>query len=158
MLASYKRQQDSTPRYQQSADEARTALQEQKDALERSRIQNLLEQCADTREVRMRYLVAFMAREDHINELRQWESDHCKHVDNSVAVIRTVQDSNGEYHTVEGRDRGVDYTCNAALPAEIKGRSAFSMTPGAFPEDAKRCKDLDIAASPIASKFWSDQQ
>ncbi len=108
----------------------RARLQERESALAQRREQAAKAvdaDCSSDRDARMREV---QRREDsiaHVNELIQWEIDHCKSVDNSKAVVRTVQDSRGVYHMVEGRDRGVDRVCDAKPPAEIAKVPADSL-------------------------------
>lgn len=75
--------------------------------------------CAADREARMRAVKTFNDQMDLKDAAHEWWYDHCKSIDNSVAVTRVVQDSRGEYHWVEGRDRGVDIVCDAKTPPAI---------------------------------------
>lgn len=85
----------------------------------------------------------------HIKELMQdWEAEHCKSIDASKEVTRVVQDSRGEYHTVAGRDRGVDLVCDAKKPEPLAAaKRAHWMIiyrpPQAMWKELNRCESVD---------------
>lgn len=120
--------------------------------------QQTLDTCAANRDERMKELAAYLERREHIEQLREWESEHCKTVDKSKPVVRRVKDSRGEYHLIEGRDRGVDRICNTTPPAEIRSTSARDLSVGQPPyrPEAMACRESDVASSPVAAKYWSE--
>jgi hypothetical protein len=108
--------------------------------------------CASDRPERMQEVKRRDESLAHVNELIQWEIDHCKSVDSSKPVTRFVQDGRGEYHTVAGRDRGVDRVCDAKLPAEIAKGPAGSLPvyriPKAVEKRIDHCASWDEKAAP----------
>jgi hypothetical protein len=113
--------------------------------------------CESGREERLRIMAEHMAKVDRIAELREWEEEHCQIVDRSKPVVRVVKDSRGEYHTVEGRSRGVDRDCDAKPPADIATRWARNLTPGQFPLSTAQmaCQREDEAGSELAVRFYA---
>ena len=115
-------------------------------------------ECDASRSERETQLQASLARWQHKADLIGWEAQHCKNVDASVAVRRVVQDARGEYHTVEGRDRGVDRVCNAPKPTEIEHVSADALSAPAPAASLtnRACRSSDVEASELFKTFWTE--
>jgi hypothetical protein len=97
-----------------------------------------------------------MASLDRFNSLMSWENDHCKMVDNSRAVVRVRQDSGGEYHAYEGRDRGVDRICDAKLPKDLEHTWARNIPVYKSTIDFRDCRVKDLRESAVAREYWAD--
>lgn len=114
--------------------------------------------CRETRPRREAEMKKRLDSVAHVNKLIDWEDDHCKTVDNSVPIIRTVQDSRGEYHQVEGRSRGVDFICDAKRPAEIAHRDPRKLyvyeVPPEVDKEIDYCKESDISAGDLGRAYW----
>lgn len=153
MVAKHKREAEPDDSYERRERDHKAAFKREKEERERKQ----LEACAMSRDERMRELADYLKRRQRVEELQAWESEHCKIVDKSKPVVRKVQDSNGEYHWIEGRDRGVDRVCNATPPAAIRQTWANHLSPGFAPDNPAECRAADIEASPIAAEYWGDE-
>lgn len=123
------------------------------------RAAGLEKRCAESRDERMKQLASYMARREQRESLIAWEDAHCKFVDKSRPVVRVVQDANGEYHSVEGRDRGVDRVCDEKLPTEIRttwARHVGLVAPSSAVADPD-CRDADVKASDVAKRYWTER-
>jgi hypothetical protein len=116
--------------------------QAQLDAKIRERDAQMTADCASDRESRLAEVKHHEHSLAHINELIQWEIDHCRSIDASKPVTRTVQDSRGVYHTFEGRDRGVDFVCDAKKPAEIEHTRADNLAVYRVPYKVEKRNDM----------------
>lgn len=150
-------QQEYDARVPQRQAQQKTAEDERRDAA----AQSLETDCSSDRAARVETMKKRMAAVDKVDDLRDWESSHCRMVDSAHEVVRTYEDSNGWLHDRVVPDRGVDRKCDAPLPRELVGHFgrflvAQDKIPHAEMARDRHCHDADVKASTDADDFWRE--
>lgn len=133
------------------------------DAAQKTKTEDHDKMCADTRAERIAEMTKRLESIRHKAELQAWEGAHCKWVDNAKAVVRVLQDSRGEYHTVEGNDRGVDRVCDAKppadMPSDVRFVQVYSIPVGRIADSVRDCRSEDLdrpETAELARGYWKE--